>query len=193
MENIQERMMDLRLKGYCCSQILMQMGLDQLGKENQDLIDASGGLCDGIYSGKTCGVLTAAVSLMYLADPEEVLVVVYDPAAEQQTVQLDKDIPVYARIGAESGETCPKGTDVSLLPIRGNAYYLFRGDDPVGIAYAEDLGVRVPEQDPGEESIGGPSNGGSLTPLWIALGACGAAAVFGVVLAVILKKRKKKT
>ena len=71
MENIQERMMDLRLKGYCCSQILMQMGLDQLGKENQDLIDASGGLCDGIYSGKTCGVLTAAVSLMYLADPEE--------------------------------------------------------------------------------------------------------------------------
>ena len=55
MNEKQERMMDLRMKGYCCSQIVMQMGLDHLGKENPDLIATSAGRCDGMYSGKTCG------------------------------------------------------------------------------------------------------------------------------------------
>ena len=71
MNEKQERMMDLRMKGYCCSQIVMQLGLDHLGKENPDLIAASAGLCDGMYSGKTCGILSAAICLLYLADPEE--------------------------------------------------------------------------------------------------------------------------
>ena len=71
MNEIEERMMDLRLKGYCCSQIIMQMGLEHLGKDNPDLIAASAGLCEGLCSGKTCGVLSAAICLLYLADPEE--------------------------------------------------------------------------------------------------------------------------
>ena len=70
MSDISERMFDLKLKGYCCSQIIMQMGLDHLEKENEDLIGAMAGLCDGMYGERTCGVLSAAICLLYLADPE---------------------------------------------------------------------------------------------------------------------------
>ena len=70
MSDISERMFDLKMKGYCCSQIIMQMGLDHLGKENDDLIKAMAGLCDGMYRERTCGTLSAALCLLYLADPE---------------------------------------------------------------------------------------------------------------------------
>lgn len=65
-----EEILDLRLKGYCCSQILMEMGLKRLDKENPDLIAAMAGLCDGVKSGSICGILSAAVCLMFLADPK---------------------------------------------------------------------------------------------------------------------------
>lgn len=63
--------LDYKLKGYCCSQIIMEMGLVRLGKENPDLVKASAGLCDGLYQGYVCGILSAATCLLYLADPEE--------------------------------------------------------------------------------------------------------------------------
>ena len=62
---------ELRLKGYCCSQIIMELGLRKLGKENSDLIAAMAGLCNGLWMGKICGILSAAICLLYLADPEE--------------------------------------------------------------------------------------------------------------------------
>lgn len=66
-----QRIFDLKLKGYCCSQMIMEMGLQHLNKKNPDLIEAMAGLCDGVYQGKICGVLSAAVCLLYLADPYE--------------------------------------------------------------------------------------------------------------------------
>lgn len=71
MSEIKDRMVELKLKGFCCSQIIMQMGLDHMEKENPDLIDAMAGLCVGLGSGKTCGALSSAVCLLYLADPQE--------------------------------------------------------------------------------------------------------------------------
>ncbi|MDO4553449.1 MAG: C-GCAxxG-C-C family protein [Bacillota bacterium] len=68
--DIQERMLELRLQGLCCSQVILQMGLEDLGKENEDLIRASRALCNGLETGKLCGTLSAASCLLFLADEE---------------------------------------------------------------------------------------------------------------------------
>lgn len=66
-----EDMFELRLRGYCCSQIIMELGLRKLEKENPDLIKAIAGLCNGLWKGKICGILSAAICLLQLADSEE--------------------------------------------------------------------------------------------------------------------------
>lgn len=66
-----EEILNLKLKGYCCSQMIMEMGLSRLEKENEDLVAAMAGLCDGMQSGRVCGILSAAICLLYLADPKE--------------------------------------------------------------------------------------------------------------------------
>jgi hypothetical protein len=60
--------MELRLKGYCCSQIIMEMGLRGFEKENEDLVKSMAGLCGGIHQGKECGCLSSAICLIYLVD-----------------------------------------------------------------------------------------------------------------------------
>ena len=61
------RMFQLATQGFCCSQIILILGLDDLGKENPDLIKAMHALCGGIgRSGKTCGALTGGVCLIGL-------------------------------------------------------------------------------------------------------------------------------
>src|ERR1700752_5254433 len=60
------RVMDLALKGYQCSQILMAMALEAQGKENPDLVRAMSGLLGGMGSGKTCGALTGGCSVLGL-------------------------------------------------------------------------------------------------------------------------------
>lgn len=55
------RMMELAGKGFCCSQIMVLLALEEMGRENPDLIRAAAGLCDGLgdCSGP-CGVFTGA-------------------------------------------------------------------------------------------------------------------------------------
>ena len=61
------RMFQLVTQGFCCSQIMLILGLDEQGKENPDLIKAMHGLCGGIgRSGKTCGALTGGACLIGL-------------------------------------------------------------------------------------------------------------------------------
>lgn len=67
---MEDRIFELRMNGYCCSQIIMQMGLLHVRKENPDLIAAMKGLCNGLQEGKVCGTLSAAACLLFLADPE---------------------------------------------------------------------------------------------------------------------------
>lgn len=65
-----DELLQYRLKGYCCSQIITDMGLRAMNKENPDYVKASAGLCFGLGRGKDCGIVSAALCLMYLADPE---------------------------------------------------------------------------------------------------------------------------
>ena len=50
------RMVELAQKGFYCSQILLQLGLEMQGKENPDLIRTMGALAGGLgFSGDVCG------------------------------------------------------------------------------------------------------------------------------------------
>ena len=66
------RLFELKLQGYCCSQILLQMGMEDAHRtENPDLVQAVRGLCNGIQTGMLCGILTSAVCLLSLLQPED--------------------------------------------------------------------------------------------------------------------------
>lgn len=60
------RILQLGSQGFCCSQILMQLALDDMGLENSDLIRAMGGLCEGMGQGELCGVATGAACVLAL-------------------------------------------------------------------------------------------------------------------------------
>jgi hypothetical protein len=66
-----DKILQYKLKGYCCSQIITAMGLEAMGLENPDYVKASAGLCFGLGHGKDCGIVSAALCLMYLGDPEK--------------------------------------------------------------------------------------------------------------------------
>ncbi|OAT85773.1 DVU_1555 family C-GCAxxG-C-C protein [Desulfotomaculum copahuensis] len=70
------RMLELYRQGFNCSQILLILGLEALGKSNPDLVRTMTGLGGGLgFSGKTCGALTGGVCLLGLyagrGTPEE--------------------------------------------------------------------------------------------------------------------------
>jgi hypothetical protein len=65
---LNEKLFEMKLRGYCCSQIIMALGLERLERENDDLIAAMEAFCNGLDEGKICGTLAAAVSLLFVAD-----------------------------------------------------------------------------------------------------------------------------
>ena len=65
---MKEKIFTYKMNGYCCSQIVMQIGHEMLGRENDELVEAMAGLCDGVKCGRICGAASAAVCLLYLAD-----------------------------------------------------------------------------------------------------------------------------
>lgn len=69
MSNTKRDMMRLASQGYCCSQIMLELGLEAIEDENPQLIDAMRGLCKGLYTGLTCGTLTGAACLLSMFDP----------------------------------------------------------------------------------------------------------------------------
>jgi hypothetical protein len=73
------RLYELRLQGYCCSQIMMKMGLEDAHRdENPDLIQAVRGLCDGMQTGMLCGILTSAACLLSLLQPKNADILIGD-------------------------------------------------------------------------------------------------------------------
>ena len=58
------RVAELALKGYKCSHILVQIGLDAQEKQNPDLLRAMSGLANGMGDGLACGVLTGGCCLI---------------------------------------------------------------------------------------------------------------------------------
>ncbi len=71
MEDYLDKIFEYRLRGYCCSQILLQMGLDEKKSENPELVNAVKGLCNGIYSGLVCGALSGGSCLLSLFEPDK--------------------------------------------------------------------------------------------------------------------------
>jgi hypothetical protein len=62
-----EKMKQYRQQGFYCSQILLLMGLDLLGKENPDLVGAMHGLAGGLgFTGELCGGLTGGACFLGL-------------------------------------------------------------------------------------------------------------------------------
>jgi hypothetical protein len=68
--SIQERLFEQRLKNHCCSQTIMALSLEDLGKENEDLVQAMAAFCNGMGKGKICGTLAAAIAVLHVADPK---------------------------------------------------------------------------------------------------------------------------
>ncbi|MDR1726712.1 MAG: C-GCAxxG-C-C family protein [Acidobacteriota bacterium] len=68
MDDTRREVLRLSGDGYCCSQIMVIMGLDAVGDENPELVEAMAGLCGGLGSGLTCGVLTGAACLLSMLD-----------------------------------------------------------------------------------------------------------------------------
>ena len=60
------RVAELSLKGYRCSHILVQIGLDAQDKSNPDLLRAMSGLASGMGCGLTCGALSGGCCLIGL-------------------------------------------------------------------------------------------------------------------------------
>ena len=53
--------------GYCCSETIMKLVLEDLCIEDDRLIDAMGAFCGGMGAGQVCGALSALVSSMCVA------------------------------------------------------------------------------------------------------------------------------
>lgn len=61
------RIYKLASAGFCCTQIMLKLALEDEEKENADLIRAVNGLCGGIgFTKKTCGVLTGGLGIIGL-------------------------------------------------------------------------------------------------------------------------------
>lgn len=61
------RIMELAGKGYCCTQIMVRLALDELDRENADLVRAASGLCLGLGDcAGPCGVLTGGALVIGL-------------------------------------------------------------------------------------------------------------------------------
>ena len=63
------RVKELILDGNCCAQVQVRMALELRGEENEQLVQAVGGLCGGARSGLTCGAFTGACCALTMFDP----------------------------------------------------------------------------------------------------------------------------
>ena len=60
------RMNELALQGRCCTQVMVQVALDEIGAENEQMVEAAGALCLGLFAGADCGALTGGALAMAL-------------------------------------------------------------------------------------------------------------------------------
>ncbi len=67
MNDLAFKIFKLSASGFCCTQIMLKLALDEEETENNDLIRAVNGLCNGIGgTQKTCGVLSGGIGILGL-------------------------------------------------------------------------------------------------------------------------------
>ena len=69
--NIKERLFNSMIKGHCCSQTIMALCLEDLEKENEDLVTPMTAFCVGMGEGKICGTLAAAIAVLHVVDTKQ--------------------------------------------------------------------------------------------------------------------------
>ncbi|MGE4552925.1 MAG: DVU_1555 family C-GCAxxG-C-C protein [Desulfovibrionaceae bacterium] len=58
-DDLDLRLLQLTGAGYCCTQIMLLLALEELDRTNPDLVRAAAGLCQGMGDcGGPCGILT---------------------------------------------------------------------------------------------------------------------------------------
>ena len=104
----------LAMQGYCCSQIMVKVGLEARGEDNPTLMDAMAGLCGGLYSGLCCGTLTGAACLLSMFDREVAamnmiprIVEWFQMTYSQEYGGISCDEIIDNNLG-NRGERCPK-------------------------------------------------------------------------------------
>ena len=124
------RMMALAGTGYCCSQIMVVLALEGMGRENPDLVRAAAGLCHGVGGCEgPCGILVGGSAVLGLhagkgtddEEPDERLPLLLAEFAdwfrERATAQ-------YGGIscGAILGDECGKPDPSRCGPLLSEAY-----------------------------------------------------------------------
>lgn len=66
MDDTSLRLAQLSAQGFCCSQILIQLALEDMGVDNPGLVRATAGLCEGSGGGGLCGVATGGACVLAL-------------------------------------------------------------------------------------------------------------------------------
>jgi len=70
MEKDIERLWELREQGVGCAQVMVQLGLEARGEQNEAFIRGVRGLCGGCHAGLTCGALSGAACMINYTEPE---------------------------------------------------------------------------------------------------------------------------
>lgn len=66
-DDLELELMRLSGAGYCCSQIMLLLGLEAMNRSNPDIVRAAQGLCHGLGDcAGPCGVLTGGACLLAL-------------------------------------------------------------------------------------------------------------------------------
>ena len=69
MNGYADEIMKYLIRGYCCTEALLRVGLEMLEEEeNETLVNAAAGLCIGMHNGSVCGGLTGGCMLLAMAD-----------------------------------------------------------------------------------------------------------------------------
>lgn len=66
MDDLLFRMMELKARGFYCSQIMMLLALEYQDKTNEDLVRSMAGLAFGVGIGDVCGALTGGACILSL-------------------------------------------------------------------------------------------------------------------------------
>jgi hypothetical protein len=88
---LEARVQDALLRGQCCSEAIMALCLEDVGKDNEDLVRSMKAFCNGMGEGQVCGTLCAAVAALFVCD---------FPAGDLPVMQQDLMDWFYDRFGA---------------------------------------------------------------------------------------------
>jgi hypothetical protein len=67
----EERVQMKLMSGLCCSKAIATLCLEDLGRENDDLVACMEAFRNGMGEGQTCGTLSAAAAMLHVANPAE--------------------------------------------------------------------------------------------------------------------------